>query len=206
MSFKSFIWLLIVALIVFVGWKSVIILDEDEQMLLTRFGQLTGEPVTTAGLHLVTPLISKPYIYKKNLIEWHSDVAEMPTKDDKFIAIESYAYWQITDPQVFYQRVRTIPAAEKRLADLMDGTLRDEVARHTLTELIRSSNRRMDITEIQNVLKVPGEKTTKQTKGQQATIVSTIYKHATTALDSLQMGIKLVDFNLKTVNFIRVIE
>lgn len=206
MSFKSFIWFLILALIVFSAWKSVIILDEDEQMLVTRFGQLIQAPVTAAGVHLIIPLLSKTYIYQKKLIEWHSTVAEMPTKDDKFVAVESFAYWKITNPVLFYERVKTIPTAGKRLTDLLDGALRDEVARNTLAELIRSSNRRMEVTEINSILKVPAKKILFQIKGRQPAIIAEISKNATAALDSMQLGIQLVDFNLKSVNFIRVIE
>jgi len=206
MSFKALVWLLILVLVIYVGWKSVIILDEDEQMLVTQMGHLIQEPDTAAGFHLITPLISQAYVYKKNLIEWHSEVAEMPTRDDKFVAIESFAYWKISDPVSFYQSVKTIETAEKRLTDLLDGMLRDEIARYSLAELVRSSNRRMDTSGIQNVLKVPQKKTLFQVKGQQPKINAAIFNNASTALDSLRIGIRLVDFNLKTVNYIQTIE
>jgi len=130
----------------------------------------------------------------------------MPTKDDKFIAIESFAYWKISDPLLFYERVRTIPEAENRLTDLLDGSLRDEVARYTLAELIRSSNRRMDIAEVKDILKVPQSRTLFNVKGRRPAIIAGILKNATATLDSLQLGIQLIDFDLKSVNFVRIIE
>jgi len=84
--------------------------------------------------------------------------------------------------------------------------LRDEIARYSLAELVRSSNRRMDTSGIQNVLKVPQKKTLFQVKGQQPKINAAIFNNASTALDSLRIGIRLVDFNLKTVNYIQTIE
>jgi len=45
-----------------------------------------------------------------------------------------------------------------------------------------------------------------QTKGQEPQIIAAIYKNARTALDSMQLGIQLVDFGLKSVKFIRIIE
>jgi membrane protease subunit HflC len=206
MSYKSFLWLLIIVLVAFGAWKSTTILNENQQMIVTRFGRLTQEPITAPGLHLTLPFLSDKYIYPKNLIDWHSAVAEMPTKDDKFIAVESFALWKISDPVLFNARIVTLEAAERRLSDLLDGTLRDEVARHTLAELVRSSGRRMDVTEINDILKVPEKKTLFQTKGRQPEIVAAIYRNAVAALDSMQLGIQLVDFDLKSVNFIRVIE
>ncbi len=206
MSYKSLMWLLIIALVVFGAWKSVTILNEDQQMIVTRFGQLTQPPVTENGLYLTLPFLSDTYVYPKNLIEWHSPVAEMPTEDDKFIAVESFAHWKIRNPKLFYERVATIPDAEKRLTDLLEGTLRDEVARYSLAELVRSSSRRMDITAISDILKVPEEKASFQTKGQEPQIIAAICKNASAALDSMQLGIQLVDFGLKSVKFIRIIE
>jgi len=206
MSYKSLTWLLIIVLVVFGAWKSVTILNEDQQMIVTRFGQLTRPPVTEAGLYLTLPFLSKSYVYNKNLIGWHGPAAEMPTEDDKFIAVESFAHWKISDPKLFYERVAAIPDAEKRLTDLLDGTLRDEVARYSLAELVRSSSRRMDITAINDILKVPEEKSLFQTKGQEPQIIAAICKNASAALDSMQLGIQLVDFGLKSVKFIRVIE
>ncbi|HPC36892.1 MAG TPA: SPFH domain-containing protein [Candidatus Marinimicrobia bacterium] len=206
MSFKSFIWLLILVLIIIMAERATVILEEDEQMIVARYTQPTVTPITTAGAHLIIPFLSKTYIYPNNLIEWHSNVAEMPTRDDKFIAIESFAYWKISDPLLFYEKVRTVPEADNRLSDLLDGSLRDEVARYTLAELIRSSNRRMDVTEIKDILKVPQSRTLFNVKGRRPVIIAGILKNATTTLDSLQLGIQLVDFELKSVNFIRVIE
>ncbi len=206
MRFKSFIWLLILALIIIGAERATVILEEDEQMIVARFTQPTVTPITTAGVHLIIPFLAKTYIYPNNLIEWHSNVAEMPTKDDKFIAIESFAYWKISDPLLFYERVRTIPEAENRLTDLLDGSLRDEVARYTLAELIRSSSRRMDVTEIKDILKVPQSRTLFNVKGRRPAIIAGILKNATATLDSLQLGIQLVDFDLKSVNFVRIIE
>ena len=206
MSYKSLMWFLIIVLVVIGAWKSVTILNEDQQMIVTRFGQLTRPPVTEAGLYLTLPFLSKSSVYYKNLIEWHSPVTEMPTEDDKFIAIESFAYWKISDPKLFYERVATIPDAEKRLTDLLDGSLRDEIARHTLAELVRSSGRHMDVSEISDILKVPEKKSFFQSKGHQPEIMAAIYRNASAALDSMQLGIQLVDFDLKSVKFIRVIE
>ncbi|HOG76215.1 MAG TPA: hypothetical protein PLQ47_08335 [Candidatus Marinimicrobia bacterium] len=43
-------------------------------------------------------------------------------------------------------------------------------------------------------------------KGRRPAIIAGILKNATATVDSLQLGIQLVDFDLKSVNFVRIIE
>ena len=43
----------------------------------------------------------------------------MPTKDKRFISVDTYARWRITDPLLFFQRLRDERGARSRL----DGIL-----------------------------------------------------------------------------------
>ena len=70
---------------------------------------------------------------------WDAD--EMPTKDKRFISVDTYARWRITDPLKFFQRLRDERGARSPLDGILDGETRNAIARHDLVEVVRSSNR-----------------------------------------------------------------
>jgi len=69
------------------------------------------------------------------------DPNQVPTKDKKFIFVDTYARWQITDPLQFFKRLTDERGAQSRLADILDGETRDHIAGHNLEEIVRSVNR-----------------------------------------------------------------
>jgi len=104
---------------------------ETEQVVVTQFGKPVGEPKVTPGLKLKMPFIQRTNYFEKRYMEWDGDPNQVPTKDKKFIFVDTYARWQITDPLQFF----------KRLADILDGETRDHIAGHNLDEVVRSVNR-----------------------------------------------------------------
>jgi membrane protease subunit HflC len=62
-------------------------------------------------------------------------------QDKKFIFVDTYARWQITDPLQFFKRLTDERGALSRIADILDGETRDHIANHNLEEVVRSSNR-----------------------------------------------------------------
>lgn len=78
---------------------------ETEQVVITQFGKPVGEPKTTPGLKLKVPFIQKVNYFEKRFMEWDGDPNQVPTKDKKFIFVEAYARWQITDPLQFFKRL-----------------------------------------------------------------------------------------------------
>jgi len=55
--------------------------------------------------------------------------------------VDTYARWRISDPLLFFQRLRDERGAQSRLDDILDGETRNAIANHDLIEVIRSSNR-----------------------------------------------------------------
>ena len=114
---------------------------ETEQVVITQFGKPVGEAKTTPGLKLKMPFIQKPNYFEKRYMEWDGDPNQLPTKDKKFIFVDAYARWQITDPLQFFKRLTDERGAQSRLADILDGETRDYIAGHNLEEIVRSTNR-----------------------------------------------------------------
>jgi len=114
---------------------------ETEQVVITQFGKPVGDAKTTPGLKLKMPFIQKTNYFEKRYMEWDGDPNQLPTKDKKFIFVDAYARWQITDPLQFFKRLTDERGAQSRLADILDGETRDYIAGHNLEEIVRSTNR-----------------------------------------------------------------
>ncbi len=117
------------------------IVDETEQVVITQFGNPVGESVTEPGLNFKVPFIQTANYFEKRYLEWDGDRNQVPTKDKKFIFVDTYARWQITDPLQYFQRLGDERGAQSRLDDILDGETRNAIAAHNLVELIRSTNR-----------------------------------------------------------------
>src|SRR3990167_9847565 len=117
---------------------------ETEQVIITQFGEPKGSPITEPGLHFKIPLIQMTNFFEKRFLEWDGSPNQMPTKDKRFIWVNTYARWRITDPLKFFQRLRDERGAQSRLDDILDGETRNAVARYDLIELVRSTNRRKE--------------------------------------------------------------
>lgn len=133
---------LVVSLVVILAFEgSTFIVDEKEQVIITQFGRPVGQAITEPGLYFKLPFIQKANYFEKRYMEWDGDPNQVPTKDKKFIFVDTYARWQITDPLQFFKRLKNERGAQSRLDDILDGETRNVIANHQLEEAVRSSNR-----------------------------------------------------------------
>jgi membrane protease subunit HflC len=130
----------LIALLIVV-YQSIYIVKETEQVVITQFGKPVGEAKTAPGLQFKIPFIQKTNYFEKRYMEWDGDPNQVPTKDKKFIFVDTYARWQITDPLQFFIRMTNERGALTRLSDILDGETRDYIAAHDLEEAVRSENR-----------------------------------------------------------------
>lgn len=134
---------LAVALLLVVTMSGAIYkLTESEQAIVTQFGAPVGGAVTSPGLHWKVPLIQKVHRFDKRFLEWDGEVNRLPTRDKRLILVDTYARWHITNPLLYFQRLRDERGARTRLDDILDGETRDAIANHELVEVVRTSNRK----------------------------------------------------------------
>jgi membrane protease subunit HflC len=138
---KIIIQLVIAVVALILILETVFKVKETEQVVITQFGKPIGEAKITPGLKIKVPFIQKTNYFEKRYMEWDGDPNQVPTKDKKFIFVEAYARWQITDPLQFFKRLTDERGAISRLADILDGETRDYIANHNLEEVVRSVNR-----------------------------------------------------------------
>lgn len=138
---KIILFAVILAVLLIGITQSLYIVNEREQVVITQFGRPVGQAVTQAGIQFKVPFIQNVNVFEKRYMEWDGDPNQIPTKDKKFIFVDAYARWQITDPLQFYKRLTNERGAQSRLADILDGETRDYIANHNLEETVRNSNR-----------------------------------------------------------------
>ncbi len=150
---RRLFFFIIVAVAFYVAYTSYFIVGEVEQVIVTRFGKPVSGPITQAGIHFKIPVIDKAYYYDKRILEWDGDTSQpIPTKDNKNIQVDVTARWKIVEPLVFLQTIGDEESAHSRLDDILDSNVRDVISRHDLIELVRNSNRVIDVLKSENAL------------------------------------------------------
>jgi len=177
--------------------QSAYIVKETEQVVITQFGKPVGEPVITPGLKFKVPFIQKAQFFEKRFLEWDGDPNQVPTKDKKFIFVDTYARWQITDPLQFFKRLTNERGAQSRLDDLLDGETRDAVASHDLVELVRNTNR--DAQTSGKISELIEDSLAVIDVGRMK-IQNMVLKTANKQAEDL--GIKVLDFRFKRINYV----
>lgn len=192
----AIIFISLVVLLVVVK-SSMYIVNEMEQVVITQFGRPIGHAVTSPGINFKTPFIQDVNTFDKRYLEWDGDPNQIPTKDKKFIYIDTYARWQITDPLQFYKRLTNERGAQSRLDDILDGETRDYIANHDLIEAVRNSNRTARVTD---TLTEPSSDTLIDIKIGRKKIEKMILKTANERVSDL--GIIILDFKIKRLNYV----
>ena len=198
MSKKKLIISVIVLVVLLISiTSSMYIVTEMEQVVITQFGRPVGNSITTPGIHFKTPFIQDANFFDKRYLEWDGDPNQIPTKDKKFIFIDTYARWHITDPLQFYKRLTDERGAQSRLDDIIDGETRDYIANHNLVETVRNSNREARLTDS---LTEPSSDTLVDISVGREKIEKMILKTANERVSDL--GIVILDFKIKRLNYV----
>ena len=176
---------------------STYLVGETQQVIITQLGEPKGSPVVEAGLHFKLPFIQTANFFEKRFLEWDGSPNQMPTKDKRFIWVDMYARWRITDPLKFFQRLRDERGAQSRLDDILDGETRNAVASYDLIELVRSSNRPADSVPIET----EEERIVLEeiAKGRRAIAGDVLQATQGRTVD---LGIEILDIRLKRINYV----
>ena len=192
---RAGIIVLAIVLLILVG-NSMYVVNEYDQVIITQFGKPVGDPKDTPGLKFKLPFVQHANRFEKRFLEWDGDTNQLPTKDKRFIFVDTYARWLITDPLLFFQRLRDERGAQTRLDDILDGETRNAIANHDLVELVRSTNRTPVVTEL-----TPDETTTLETIrfGREVIRTEVLSKAQSRTTD---LGIEILDFQFKRINYV----
>ncbi|MCG8688305.1 MAG: protease modulator HflC [Desulfobacterales bacterium] len=202
--------LLVAAILVF---EAAYVVDETEQVVITQFGRIVGEPKQTPGLRFKIPFIHKANYFAKNLLEWDGDPGQIPTEDKTYIWVDTIARWRISDPVLFFQAVNNEFSALGRISDIIDAAVKNLVSSYPLVESVRNTDRPMDTFEVINpnatapadgdeapVEEAPGRMVRYNVDLGRDQIAKRIEEQAREKLTAF--GIEVVDVKIKSINYI----
>jgi modulator of FtsH protease HflC len=187
---------------VVVGWSSFYTIGEAEQVVITQFGQPIGAPITRPGLHLKVPFVQDVNVFDKRWLEWDGAANQVPTRDKKYIWVDTYARWRIADPLRFFQRLRDERSAQSRLSDIIDGETRNVIASHDLIEVVRSSNRPFEIADAAD--DVLSEEAAVAVQYGRQKITRLILQRASEVMPDY--GIEMVDVQIQRINYVETVQ
>lgn len=184
-----------VIIVVLVLLNGMYVVTEPEQVILTQFGKPAGDPVSEPGLAFKIPLIQKVHRFDKRFLEWDGDPNELTTRDKRFIYVNMYARWRITDPLLFFQRLNNERGAQTRLDDILDGETRNAIASYDLEQVVRTTNRKPVKTEAN----IEDEKVLGKIDTGRADIRDEIL--AKSQARTSDLGIEILDIEFKRINY-----
>ncbi len=193
--------IVLLLIVLFVLGGSIYTVTEVDQAIITQFGEPVGEPVTEPGLHFKLPFIQTANMFERRFLEWDGFRNQVPTRDRRFIWVDTYARWHITDPLLFFQRLRDERGAQSRLDDILDGETRNAVARHDLIEIVRTSNREpldtattgLEEAEVLVPISIGRKEITEEILAAAAAAVG-------------DLGIELLDLQFKRINYVAEVQ
>jgi membrane protease subunit HflC len=176
--------------------SALYIVDQREQVVITQF----GDPVRVVkdpGLHVKVPFIQLVTSFEKRVLEWDGRATQIPTKDKKFILVDTYARWRVSDPLKFYQSVGDELGAQTRLDNVIDATVRDFITEQNLIEVVRNSNRPLVQSEGEEIERAEAEVEIQTGREQLTREILETGSEMTP-----QYGIELIDVRVKHINYV----
>ncbi len=199
---RNIIVIVVAFAILIILLNTLYVVSETNQVIITQFGEPIGDAITKPGLHMKAPIIQKANYFEKRWLEWDGDANQIPTKDKKYIWVDTYARWRINDPLVFFQRVRDERGAQSRLDDIIDGETRNAVANYVLIEIVRSSNREFELTEELAILDIAAAIPEIETGREK--IAQLILKKSSEITP--EFGVELRDVKIKRINYVEEVQ
>jgi membrane protease subunit HflC len=135
---KSLVILLALVIIGLIAMaQTLYIVDETEQVIILRFGEVIGER-DTPGLFVKAPFVDNVVRFDKRVLRVDAPTVAMPDREKQNLEIDAYARYRIVDQVQFRKTLTTELNARLRLGDIVVSTLRDRVALRDRFEIIGS--------------------------------------------------------------------
>jgi membrane protease subunit HflC len=185
-----------VAVLIFGG--AFYIVNESEQVVITQFGKPVGDPITTPGLKIKTPFLETANYFDKRFLAWDGEPKQVSTRDKRFININTYARWRISDPLQYAKSLSDESRAKNRIGSVLEGATQNAIAKHDLIELVRTTNRDYIVNNEDTNDQSSKEKTLiKSGRDELTREILEIAKSSTS-----ELGIEILDFQFKRINYV----
>jgi membrane protease subunit HflC len=119
---------IVAAVLLFFGWSSLFVVNEREQAIVLRFGEIV-DVKTEPGIYFKAPFAfleaDNVQIIEDRLLRFDLDDIRVQVSGGKFYEVDAFVAYRISDPRVFRQAVSgSVPLAEQRLRTRLDAALR----------------------------------------------------------------------------------
>jgi membrane protease subunit HflC len=175
--------------------------SENENVIITQFGRPIGQPVTTPGLHAKLPFAQAVNRIDMRIQEWDGQAVAMPTRDKLYIIVDSFGRWRVTNPLVWFTRLRDERSTLSRMEDIIGSENRNVVAKNDLIEIVRTDKNRKAVVDAS--LRAEGGETNAPALPSIAIGRTAIEKEVLTqsAAKLKEFGIELIDVRFMRINY-----
>lgn len=206
--------ILVLIFITFLALTSCLfVVKEGRTALVLRLGKVKEQH--GPGLHFKAPFFDDVKMFDSRILSWDGDPERIPVKDSKFIYVDTFARWQISDAERFYNAVQNEAGAQSRLDDILDGSVRDVVSTHFLLELVRSTDRPLETDRLGFVSAVNADEASDaeaaaaavvpdeslDAGGKREEVRDRIFEICQSKLAELDLGIVLKDLRIKRIDY-----
>ena len=145
---------IVVALIAFVTYSSLFVVDERQKALVLQFGQV-ADVKEEPGLAFKLPFIQQVVRYDDRILSLDTMPLEVTPLDDRRLVVDAFARYRIINVVQFRQAVGTggIVTAESRLERILNAALR-EVLGSVTSNAVLSTDRIELMTRITESAKI----------------------------------------------------
>jgi membrane protease subunit HflC len=118
----------VAAILLFLGYSAIFVVNEREQAIVLRFGEIV-EVKTEPGLYFKAPFgfleFDNVQIIEDRVLRFDLDDIRVQVSGGKFYEVDAFVAYRISDPRVFRQTVSgSVLLAEQRLRTRLDAALR----------------------------------------------------------------------------------
>ncbi|ASJ95594.1 MULTISPECIES: protease modulator HflC [Shewanella] len=136
---------IIAAILVAVGLSSLMVVNEGERAIVSRFGKILKDDGVTRiykpGLHIKLPVIDKIKILDSRIQTMDGAADRFVTSEKKDLMVDSYVKWRIKDHEKYYLATNggNKVQAESLLQRKINNDLRTEFGRRTIKDIVSGS-------------------------------------------------------------------
>ncbi|MDH3941754.1 MAG: protease modulator HflC [Xanthomonadales bacterium] len=130
------ILLILVVVLGVLGVSSLFIVTETEYAIKFQLGRIVKSDFGP-GIHVKLPFVNNVQKFDNRLLTLDTNPEQMLTSEQKFVSVDSFVKWRITDVERFYTSTQGIErVALNRLDSIVKDRIRNQIASRTLVEVI----------------------------------------------------------------------
>ncbi|WP_299009651.1 protease modulator HflC [uncultured Shewanella sp.] len=147
---------IIIALVIAIGLSSLMVVNEGERAIVSRFGviiKVDGKTkVYSPGLHLKVPFLDKVKFLDARIQTLDGQADRFVTSEKKDLMVDSYVKWKILDFERYYLSTNggQKATAESLLQRKINNDLRTEFGRRTIKQIVSGERDEMQSEALQN--------------------------------------------------------